>query len=187
MISSDRKVRRFMEEYQRTGNLSLSSLRSDLDPKTCRKYLKAGKFPSQMCPEHTWRTRRDPFAAHWPECESILSDAPELEAKFLFDWLCHKYPGAYQEGQLRTFQRRVHEWRALNGPEKEVYFPQDHEPGLRMSTDCTHADRLGITINNKPFPHLLCHCVLTYSNWEWATICQSESILALRTGIRRMN
>jgi hypothetical protein len=53
-----------------------------------------------------------------------------------------------------------------------------------MSTDFTHAGELGVTIAGEPFDHLLCHCVLTYSNWEWATICHSESMLALRVGIQ---
>jgi len=184
MITPDRKVRKLMEEYQKTGNLSRAALCADLDQKTARKYLKAGKMPSQMRVDHTWKTRADPFEAHWKECECIFEAASELEAKFVFEWLCEKFPGVYQEGQLRTFQRRVSEWRALNGPEREVYFPQVHIPGKRMSTDCTHAEELGVTINREPFPHLLCHCALTYSNWEWATICHSESLLALRTGIQ---
>jgi transposase InsO family protein len=53
-----------------------------------------------------------------------------------------------------------------------------------MATDFTHMDELGITINGEPYRHLLCHCVLTYSNWEWATICRSESLPALRNGIQ---
>ena len=32
--------------------------------------------------------------------------------------------------------------------------------------------------------HLLCHCVLPYSNWEWATRCQSESFLSLVGGLQ---
>jgi hypothetical protein len=161
-----------------------AALRSDMDPKTARKYIKSGKLPSQMPSEHTWRTRPDPFEAHWGQCEVILDAVPDLEGKFLFEWLCERHPGVYQEGQVRTFQRRVREWKALNGVDKEVFFPQVHEPGRRMSTDCTHMDELGITINGSPFPHLLCHCVLTCSNWEWGTICHSESLLALRTGIQ---
>ena len=184
MVTPDRKVRKLMKEYQKTGSVLKAALRADLDSKTGRKYLKAGKLPSQMAVDHTWRTRPDPFEGHWPRCEGILTDAPGLEAKFLFGWLCEAYPEAYQEGQLRTFQRRVRDWRALNGPEKEIFFPQVHEPGKRMSTDCTHMDELGVTINREPFPHLLCHCVLTFSNWEWGTICHSESLLALRTGIQ---
>jgi hypothetical protein len=30
--------------------------------------------------------------------ERMLSDAPELEAKTLFEWLSEQHPGKYQEG-----------------------------------------------------------------------------------------
>ena len=184
MITPDRKVRKLMEECQRTGNLSRASLRADLDPKTARKYLRAGKLPSQMKAEHTWRTRSDVFSRDWAEVEAMLEDTPELEAKALFEWLCERHPGSYHEGQLRTFQRRVRRWRALEGPPKEVYFPQRHEPGVRLETDFTWMNRLGVTINGESFPHLLCHSVLSYSNWEWAVVCHSESMLALKKGLQ---
>ena len=45
MVTPDRKVRKLMEEYQKTGNLLKAALRSDLDPKTARKYIKAGETP----------------------------------------------------------------------------------------------------------------------------------------------
>jgi transposase InsO family protein len=173
-----------MEEYGKTGVLKTAALRADMDEKTARKYLRAGKLPSQMRVRHTWRTRKDPFEAHWSEAERMLEALPELEAKELFEWLCDRHPDVYQDGQVRTFQRRVRRWRALNGPEKEVFFGQEHHPGRRMSTDFTHAGELGVTIGGEAFDHLLCHCVLTYSNWEWATICHSESMLALRVGIQ---
>ena len=184
MATPDRKVRKLMEEYGKTGVLRTAALRADMDEKTARKYLRAGKLPSEMQVRHTWRTREDPFEEHWPEAERMLEALPELEAKELFEWLCERHPGVYQEGQVRTFQRRVRNWRALEGPEKEVFFGQEHQPGRRMSTDFTHAEELGVTIGGEPFEHLLCHCVLTYSNWEWATICHSESMLALRVGIQ---
>lgn len=53
MITPDRKVRKLMEEYQKTGKLLKASLRADLDPKTARKYLRGGKLPSQLKVEHT--------------------------------------------------------------------------------------------------------------------------------------
>lgn len=184
MVTSDRKVRKLMSEYQKTGNMSKAAYRAELDVKTARKYLQSGKLPSQTRGERGWRTRQDPFEEHWPECTEVLREAPEIEGAALFDWLCERYPGIYQEGQVRTFQRRIREWRALHGPEQEIFFPQEHVPGHRMSTDCTHMEELGISIQGEPYSHLLCHCVLTYSNWEWATICQSESLLALRGGIQ---
>jgi hypothetical protein len=184
MLTPDRKVRKLMTEYEKTGNLTKAAMRVDLDVKTARKYLRAGRLPTQMREGRHWRTRPDPFEAQWEECARILEDAPELEGKFLFEWLCEQYPGEYQEGQLRTFQRRVRQWRALKGPDKEIFFPQCHEPGRRMATDWTHMDELGITIHGEAYRHLLCHCVLTYSNWQWVTVCRSESLLALRRGMQ---
>ena len=43
---------------------------------------------------------------------------------------------------------------------------------------------LGITIGGQSFPHLLYHFVLTYSNWETASICYSESFESLSDGCR---
>ena len=173
-----------MQEYGKTGILSTAALRADMDEKTARKYVRAGMLPSEMRVRHTWRTRVDPFEKHWPAAQQMLEALPELEAKILFEWLCEQHPETFQEGQVRTFQRRVRRWRALEGPEKEVFFGQKHHPGRRMSTDFTHMEALGVTIAGEPFDHLLCHCVLTYSNWEWATICHSESMIALRVGIQ---
>jgi hypothetical protein len=184
MITPDRKVRKLMEEYERTGKVTKSALRADMDRKTARKYLGCRKLPSEMAVERTWRTREDPFAEDWEPCRVMLEGCPELEAKTVYEWLCRERPDKYQEGQLRTFQRRVREWRALSGPDQEVYFAQEHRPGARMSTDFTHMGRLGITIAGERFDHQLCHSVLTYSNWEWGSICHSESLVALRTGIQ---
>jgi hypothetical protein len=41
---------------------------------------------------------------------------------------------------------------------------------------------LEITILGEPFEHRLCHTVFPHSNWSWATICFSESILSLKHG-----
>ncbi len=54
-------------------------------------------------------------------------------------------------------------------------------PGSALQTDFFWAPReLGITILGEPYHPLLCHVVLPYSNWEWLTVCVSESI-ALRS------
>lgn len=181
---TDAQVRKMNEDYTRHGNLGLAALRSGMDRKTARKYRDAGQVPSELRVERTWRTRKDPFEADWPELEAMLSAAPELEAKTLFEVLQEQHPGRYQPGQLRTLQRRVRRWRARSGPDKEVFFPQRHQPGKAAQTDFTWATELGVTIGGEPFEHMLCHLVLPYSNWEWASICQSESLVALRTGVQ---
>ena len=66
-----------------------------------------------------------------------LKDAPELEAKTIFDYLIEEYPDQYKPDQLRTLQRRITEWRAKEGPEQELFFPREHLPGEAMQTDFT--------------------------------------------------
>jgi len=173
-----------MEEMQRYGTIGLAALRAGMDRKTARKYARAGKLPSEVRKPHTWRTREDPFAEEWPALVAMLAEAPELEATTLFDHLVGQKPDAYTTGQLRTLQRRIREWRAQRGPEREVFFPQAHRPGEAMQTDFTHATVLGVTIGGEPFAHQLCHSVLPFSNWEWATVCHSESMAALRRGVQ---
>ena len=133
--TTDAQVRRLMEEMQKQGEIGMAALRAGMDRKTARKYVRAGKLPSELRQPHTLRTREDPFAADWPELQGMLEEAPELEATTLLEYLTGKRPDAYEPGQLRTLQRRVREWRAQRGPEREVFFPQAHHPGEAIQTD----------------------------------------------------
>ena len=120
----------------------------------------------------------------WPQAEAMLAEAPDLEAKTLFEYLWERSPWAVQEKHLRTFQRRVKLWRLRHGPDQEVFFPQDWEAGRALQMDWTHAAELAITLGGQPYDHLLCHCVLPHSNWEWATPCLSESLLSCKQGLQ---
>jgi hypothetical protein len=183
-VVTDQQVKKMRTELDKHGNLSRAAMNADLDPKTARKYRDSGRLPTQSTPERTWRTRADPFEDDWPDIEAKLRDAPELEAKTLFDDLVLRKPGKYVPNQLRTLQRHVRDWRAASGPPKEVFFAQEHRPGEAIQTDFTDASELNITIGGEPFPHLLCHCVLPYSNWDWATPTSSESLLGMKSGLQ---
>ena len=174
-----------MEEMSKHGQIGQAAMKADMDRKTARKYVAAGKLPSELKQPRDWRTRPDPFEAHWPDIEARLRETPEFEAKTLFDLLQQQYPGRYEDGQLRTLQRHVKRWRAAHGPDREVVLAQQHRPGEAAQTDFTHATELAVTIAGQLFVHLLCVLVLPYSNWQWATACLSESILALRKGVQR--
>jgi hypothetical protein len=178
------QYRRLMSEYQATGNMSVSAMKADVSRPTARKYLEAGQPPEELQGKRTWRTRQDPLAKIWPKAEAMLQEAPDLEAKALFEHLWGQAPWEVAVKHLRTFQRRVAQWRRQHGPDKEVFFPQDWEPGRALQLDWTHASELAITVGGQPYPHLLCHTVLPYSNWQWATRCQSESLLSLRHGLQ---
>jgi len=151
---------------------------------TARKHLRQDDVLKQEKPLHTWRTRKDPLERIWPEALKMLREAPELEAKALFDHLSQGHPGKVKPGLLRTFQRRVRSWRLAEGPQKEVFFTQDHVPGKVLAIDWTDMNPLGITIQGKTFEHKLFHAVLPYSNWEWAVRARSESSLSLRCGLK---
>lgn len=159
-------------------------MKAGMSRPTARKYLKAGQPPEELQAKHAWRTRPDPLESIWPRAETMLVEAPDLEAKALFEYLCAAEAGPLRESHLRTFQRRVKMWRLQHGPDKEVFFAQDWEPGRALQLDWTRAGELAVTVAGVPYDHLLCHCVLPYSNWEWATRCQSESLLSLRNGLQ---
>jgi len=170
--------------YKKSGKLCRAAAQAEMDEKTARKYLILRKLPSEIKPERTWRTRQDQFADDWPEIEKLMSDSPGLQAKTIFAWFQRMDPGKYQDGQLRSLQRRIKHWRATAGPSKEVMFPQDHIPGRLGASDFTRMKILGITIAGQEFDHLLFHFVLTYSNWETITVCFSESFESLSEGLQ---
>jgi hypothetical protein len=181
---TDKQVRRLFMEANKQKSKSLAAAKAGMDEKTARKYLKSGKLPGQLKTPRLYRTREDAFEDIWEDVSSKLEINPGLEATTLFNYLQLQNPGKYSDGQLRSFQRKVKNWRALEGPGKEVYFPQQHHPGELSASDFTHMGSLGVTINGEPFDHLMHHFVLVYSNWETGTICFSESFESLSQGIQ---
>jgi len=136
------------------------------------------------CSDRDWRTREDPFAGAWGEVVELLEVMPELQAARIFDYLREKYPGRYEDGQLRTLQRRVRLWRARHGPERELFFLQVHFPGEAVQLDWLDGNRLGVLIGAERFDHKLCHCAAVYSKWEWSRVCFSEDFLSLRNTLQ---
>ena len=181
---TQQQLTRLVTGFHRKGNLSMSALKAGMDRKTARKYVRSGVVVLAPRGPRTWRTRADPLGAVWPRALEHLQAAPELEATALFEHLLGTPEGKLAEGQLRTFQRRVRQWRLEHCPDPEVVFAQEHRAGEVMQVDWTHAKELGVTIAGQPLDHLLCHAVLPYSNWQWATRCQSESLLSVRQGLQ---
>ena len=161
-----------------------AAAKAGMSERTARKYARLGHAPSHVKVPHTWRTRPDPFEGVWPEVEALLRQDGGLQAKTIWTELNERYPGRFSAGQLRTLQRRLLAWRVTSGPDREVFFPQTHEPGEQAQSDFTDMRRLEVMIAGQPFPHLLYHFVLTYSNWEAVSICPSESFESLSAGVQ---
>jgi len=181
---TEQQYRRLMQEYQTNGVTGDAAMKAGMHRQTARRYLAAHAGPTTLRQPHTWRTREDPLQAIWPDAERWLAESPEVEGKALFEHLLATHPGVVDGRALRTFQRRVAEWLRRHGPPKEVFFAQVHAPGECLQTDWTNANELQVTIAGEAFAHLLCHSVLPYSNWEWATPCLSESMLSLKSGLQ---
>lgn len=167
MTATDAQVRLIMKERRSGKTQEQAAVRANLrSRKTVRKYEKQGKLPSELKQPRSYRTREDAFTEDWGEVEKMLEEAPGLEGKAVFEWLQEQKPGKYQEGQLRTFQRRVSNWRALKG-RQVLSLEQVHHPGEVLQTDGTWMNELKISIQGEAFEHLLIHSVLPYSNWEY--------------------
>ena len=151
------------------------------------RHWQSGPLPSERKTEHWWRTRPDPFDGVWEgEIEPLLRGeaAGGLKATTIIEWLEERHPGRSSGSQLRTLQRRLQDWRALQGPDREVYFPQEHPPGREAQVDFTHCNSLGVTIGGRPYRHLLFHFVLCYSGWRYAEAASGETFLALKQGLQ---
>ena len=182
MTATDAQVRLLMKERSHGKTQEQAAVKANIGSReTVRKYEQLDKLPSELKQAREYRTRLDPFGADWEEVEKKLEAAPELEAKTLFEWLCERDGTKYQEGQLRTLQRRISNWRVLNRSQV-LSLDQVRQPGEVLQTDGTCMNELKVTIQQQVFEHLLIHSVLPYSNWEWGRVVQSESLLSIRLG-----
>src|SRR5256886_2194638 len=184
-MKNDYEVKLYMSERRKGMTQKQAAARAGISERTARKYEQAGALPSALKRPHAWQTRSNPFEEDWPWVVEQLERDPALQSTTLFALLCERHPDRYRPTQDRTLRRHIARWRVLHGPEKDIIFEQVHTPGERAQSDFTHMDDLGVTIAGEPFPHLIYHCVLTYSNVEAASICFSETFEALAEGIEK--
>lgn len=163
----------------------LAAAKSGISERSARRIESSVTLPSQN-PRRYWRSRPDPFAQVWEtEVVPLLQRAPKLMAITLLRKLQDDHPDRFPDGMLRTLQRHIRHWRALEGPPKEVFFPQEHAPGHRGLSDFTAMGDLRVTIANAPFAHILYHFVLAFSRWEHVEVVEGgESFEALSKGLQ---
>ena len=183
---TDAQVRRLREKRMSGKTLAATAAAAGMSERPALRW-QSGALPSTAKAPRTWRTREDPFANVWQSevVPQLVADTEgRLQALTLFTELCRRHPGRFQPGQLRTLQRRVREWRAQDGPDREVYFEQVAVPGREAAFDFTDASSLGVTIRGGPFPHLLFEWVLSYSRWTYVGLALSETFEALVSGLQ---
>jgi hypothetical protein len=172
-------------KIRKNKSQELAAAKAGVSERSARRIESSVALPSQS-PRRYWRSRADPFAGVWDaEVVPLLKGAPKLMAVTLLRKLQDDHPERFSDGMLRTLQRHIRHWRALEGPPKEVFFPQEHAPGQRGLSDFTAMGELRITIADVSFPHILYHFVLAFSRWEHAeVVAGGESFEALSKGLQ---
>jgi transposase InsO family protein len=142
------------------------------------------RLPSQKKPARG-RRRPDPLADVWDsDIVPMLEKAPELRPIAILDEIVRRHPEA-NPNVRRTLERRIRMWKALNGPEQDVIFPQQQVPGRLGLSDFTHMDDLDVRIAGESLAHMLYHFRLAYSGWQHAhVVLGGESFVALSEGLQ---
>jgi len=171
--------------YRKRLTQELAAAKAGLSERSARRIEREGTLPSQKARRY-WRSRPDPFAEVWEtEIVPLLKSAPQLMAITILRKLQEDHPERFADGVLRTLQRHIRQWRALEGPSKEVFFAQSHAPGERGLSDFTDMAELRVTLAGVSFAHLLYHFVFAFSRWEYAEVVEGgESFEALSKGLQ---
>jgi hypothetical protein len=181
---TDHQVHKF-KQHRKTLTQVAAAAKSGISERSARRIEDADALPSQR-PGRTWRTRDDPLAEVWDaEVVALLKVDSQLNAVTLLEELQRRHPGQYDEGVLRTLQRRMRQWRATHGAEREIYFAQEHPPGRLGLSDFTVADDLDVMVEGIAFNHRLYHFALAHSGWRHAmVVVGGESFVALSAGLQ---
>ena len=182
---TDQQARVYMTERLHHSQ-RVAAARAGFIERTARRLDADPRLPSQRKPARG-RTVPDPLEAIWePVLVPILERDPAVQAVTLLRHLQLTDPEAFPDDRVRrTLERRVRDWRALHGPERDVIFRQTPEPGRMALSDFTDASGLGVTIAGQPLAHRLYHFVLAYSGWEHAAVVLGgESFTALAENLQ---
>ena len=147
--------------------------------------LEADPQPPSAKTKQRGRRRPEPLVGIFDEeIVPLLEATPDLRSVALFEELMQRHP-ELDAGVRRTLERRVREWRALHGPEREVMFRQTHPPDQLGLSDFTDANELAVTIAGVPLDHRLYHFRLAYSGFSHLhVVLGGESFTALAEGLQ---
>ena len=183
---TDQQVRLYMSDIQ-THSQRTAAARAGFSERTARRFNADPTPPSKRKIAHG-RTVANPLEGYWEnDLLPLLENDSALQAVTLLRHLQGLHPLAFPDDRIRrTLERRVRQWRALNGPERDIIFRQTPQPGYMAQSDFTDAEELDVTIAGQPFAHLLYHFVMVYSRWEHVgVVLGGESFTALAENLQQ--
>ena len=169
---------------RRTHSPAVAGAKAGFSTSAAYRFEKDHRFPSQKRAPRE-RRRADPFADVWEnDVLPMLKAAPGLRPISVFEELCRRHP-ELGSGTRRTLERRIRAWRAVNGPDREVIFRQEHPPGRMGLSDFTEVVDLGVTVAGQLLDCRLYHFRLPFSGFEHAhVVLGGESFVALAEGLQ---
>src|SRR6266403_3509427 len=175
---------RLYMSYRQSHKTAIAAAKSGFSKATAYRIEDDPRLPSQKKAPRS-RRRPDPLAEVWDgEIVPILRSAPGIRAIAVLEEIRRRHP-EIAPGIRRTLERRMRTWRALVGPEQDVIFRQEHEPGRLGLSDFTDTSALGVTVAGVVLGHRLYHFRLAFSGFEHAhVVLGGESFVALAEGLQ---
>lgn len=171
-------------ESRQTSAPAIAAAKAGFSRATAYRIEGDPRLPSQKKQERG-RRRPDPLAAVWDaEIVPILKAAPGIRTIAVLAEIRRRHP-EISPGIRRTLERRIRTWRALEGPEQDVMFRQEHPPGRMGLSDFTDTSELPITVAGVVLEHRLYHFRLAFSGFAHAhVVLGGESFVALAEGLQ---
>src|SRR5260370_10641621 len=171
-------MRLFMN-LRRNDSPAIAAAKAGFSASAAYRFEKDPRLPTQKQAPRECR-RADPFVGVWEnDVLPMLKAARGLRPVAVFEELCRRHP-ELGSGTRRTLERRIRAWRAVNGPDREVIFRQEHPPGRMGLSDFTEVADLGVTVAGQLLDCRLYHFRLPFSGFEHAhVVLGGESFVAL--------
>jgi transposase InsO family protein len=180
---NDHQMRLYMKS-RLTVKKPAAAAQAAISLRTAYRIENDPRLPFQT-PAPRGRRRPDPLIAIFDaEIVPMLEAAPGLRPIAIFEEMQRRHP-ELPEGVRRTMERRIRQWRALHGKDRDVIFRQVQEPGRMGLSDFTEMRDLAVRVAGADLDHRLYHFRLACSGFEHVhVILGGESYVALAEGLQ---
>ncbi len=180
---NDHQMRLYMKS-RLTEKKPAAAAQAAMSLKTAYRIEGDPRLPSQKAAPRG-RRRPDPLIAIFDsEIVPMLESAPSMRVIAIFEEMRRRHP-ELPECVRRTMERRIRQWRALKGQDRDVIFRQVQEPGRMGLSDFTEMGDLAVRIMGVELDHRLYHFRLACSGFEHVhVILGGESYVALAEGLQ---
>src|ERR1700693_6086712 len=180
---NDHQMRLYMKS-RLTEKKPAAAAQAAISLKSAYRIENDPRLPSQKAAPRG-RRRPDPLVAIFDtEIVPMLEAAPGLRAIAIFEEMRRLHP-ELPDHVRRTMERRIRQWRAMKGQDRDVIFRQVQEPGRMGLSDFTEMGDLAVRISGIELDHRLYHFRLACSGFEHVhVILGGESYVALAEGLQ---